>query len=220
MWASALMYLPRVSAAAEPTSPPVKKPNVVRRLYDWVLTWADSPYAVPALFVLAFTESSFFPIPPDVLLIAMALAIPTRSFRFAMWCTLGSVLGGMFGYLLGFALWSSVEPLLIPAVFSMEKFEYVSGIYDEWGVPFVFVAAFTPIPYKVFTVAGGVAQINFLAFVLTSIIGRGARFFLVALVIRRYGDLARDLIDRYFNLVTIAFTLLLVGAFLLLKVLM
>jgi membrane protein YqaA with SNARE-associated domain len=208
-----------VSAAAEPSTP-AKKPNIVRRLYDWVLTWADSPYAVPALFVLAFTESSFFPIPPDVLLIAMALAIPTRSFRFALWCTLGSVLGGMFGYLLGFALWSSVEPLLIPAVFSMEKFEYVSGIYDEWGVPFVFVAAFTPIPYKVFTVAGGVAQINFVAFVLTSIIGRGARFFLVAAIIRRYGDLARDLIDRYFNLVTIAFTILLVGAFLLLKVLM
>jgi membrane protein YqaA with SNARE-associated domain len=208
-----------VSAAAEPSTP-AKKPNIVRRLYDWVLTWADSPYAVPALFVIAFVESSVFPIPPDVLLIAMALAIPTRSLRFALWCTLGSVFGGMFGYLLGFALWSSVEPLLIPAVFSMEKFEYVSGIYDEWGVPFVFVAAFTPIPYKVFTVAGGVAQINFVAFVLTSIIGRGARFFLVAAIIRRYGDLARDLIDRYFNLVTIAFTILLVGAFLLLKVLM
>jgi membrane protein YqaA with SNARE-associated domain len=205
-------------AVVEPDQKPKKKPNIVRRLYEWVLSWANTPYGLPALFVLAFTESSFFPIPPDVLLIALALALPSKAYRFAMWCTIGSVLGGMFGYLLGFALWSSVEPLLIPHVFSVEKFAEVCGIYDDWGVVFVFVAGFSPIPYKIFTVAGGVAQINFVAFVLTSIVGRGARFYLVAWVIRRYGDLARDLIDRYFNLVTIAFTLLLVGAFLLLKV--
>lgn len=207
-------------AAVEPTESKPKKPNVVRRLYDWVLSWADTPYGLPALFVLSFTESSFFPIPPDVLLIALALAAPTRAFRFALWCTIASVLGGMFGYLLGFALWTSVEPLLIPAVFPPELFATATAKYEEWGVLIVFTAAFSPIPYKVFTVAGGVAQINFVAFVLTSIVGRGARFFLVAWIIRRYGDLARDLIDRYFNLVTIAFTLLLVGAFVLLKVLL
>ncbi|MFV8752576.1 YqaA family protein [Nannocystaceae bacterium ST9] len=204
----------------EQPEPPKKKPNVVRRLYDWVLSWAETPYGLPALFVLAFMESSFFPIPPDVLLIALALALPSKAFRFAAWCTLGSVLGGMFGYLLGFALWSSLEPMVIPAVFSAELFETATTKYDEWGVLVVFTAAFSPIPYKVFTIAGGVAQINFMAFVLTSIVGRGARFFLVAWVIRRYGDLARDLIDRYFNLVTVAFTVLLVGAFVLLKVLL
>lgn len=195
-----------------------KKPNIVRRLYDWVLRWADTPYGLPALFVLSFTESSFFPIPPDVLLIALALAAPTKGFRYAMWCTIGSVLGGMFGYLLGFALWSSVEPLVIPAVFSAALFEKATTMYDDWGALIVFTAAFSPIPYKVFTVAGGVAQINFAAFVGASIVGRGARFYLVAWVIRRYGDAAKDFIDRYFNLVTIAFTILLVGAFVLLKV--
>ena len=108
-------------------APEAKKPNIVRRLYDWVLSWAESPYALPALFLLAFTESSFFPIPPDVLLIALALSAPTKAFRFAAWCTVGSVLGGMFGYLLGFVLWSSLEPLLIPAVFSAELFPGISA---------------------------------------------------------------------------------------------
>jgi membrane protein YqaA with SNARE-associated domain len=209
---------PTPAADEAPQPEPTKKPNVVRRLYDWVLSWAETPYGVPALFVLAVAESSFFPIPPDVLLIALALAIPSKAFRYALWCTAGSVIGGIIGYYLGFALWGSVEPLLIPAVFTAEKFEQVTGIYDEYGIPFVFVAAFTPIPYKVFTVAGGVAEINLPAFIVTSIIGRGARFFLVAAVIRRYGDLAKNLIDRYFNLFTIAFTVLVVGAFLLLKV--
>lgn len=197
---------------------PAKRPNIVRRLYDWVLSWAETPYGVLALFLLAVAESSFFPIPPDVLLIALALSIPTKAFRFAMWCTIGSVLGGVLGYYLGFALWNTVEPLLIPSVFSAEKFAKVTGLYDEYGIPVVFAAGFTPIPYKVFTVAGGVAKINVVAFTLTSIVGRGARFFLVAAVIRRYGTLAKELIDKYFNLLTLAFTILLVGAFLLLKV--
>jgi membrane protein YqaA with SNARE-associated domain len=200
------------------SQPPAKRPNIVRRLYNWVLSWADSPYGLVALIVLAVAESSFFPIPPDVLLIALALAIPARAYRFALWCTIGSVVGGVIGYYIGYGLWQVVEPLLIPSVFSAEKFAEVTGLYDEYGVPVVFAAGFTPIPYKVFTVAGGVAQINIVAFTLTSIVGRGARFFLVAAIIRRYGDLARDLIDRYFNLFAIAFTILLVGAFLLLKV--
>jgi membrane protein YqaA with SNARE-associated domain len=204
--------------AAGAAEPPGRKPNVVRRLYDWVLGWAETPYGVPVLFALAVAESSFFPIPPDVLLMALALSVPSKAFRFALWCTVGSVLGGVIGYFIGFAAWSSVEPLLIPSVFSAEKFAQITGWYDEYGVPIVFWAGFSPIPYKVFTIAGGVAKINLPAFIATSIVGRGARFFLVAAVIRRYGDLAKDLIDRYFNLVTLAFTVLLVGAFLLLKV--
>lgn len=196
------------------------KPNIVRRLYDWVLGWAETPYGVPALFLLAVAESSFFPIPPDVLLIALALSVPAKALRFAAWCTLGSVIGGVIGYYLGFALWSSVEPLLIPHVFTVEKFERVTGIYNEYGVPFVFVASFTPIPYKVFTIAAGVAEINLAAFIGTSIVGRGARFFLVGAIVMRFGDAAKGFIDRYFNLITIAFTVLLIGAFVLLKVLL
>jgi membrane protein YqaA with SNARE-associated domain len=209
---------PKRDGAPSEAAAPTKRPNVVRRLYDWVLSWAETPYGTLALFLIAVAESSFFPIPPDVLLIALALSIPTKAFRFAMWCTIGSVIGGMLGYYLGFALWHTVEPLLIPSVFSKEKFVWVTELYDTYGIPIVFVAAFTPIPYKVITVAGGVAQINFVAFTLTSIVGRGARFFLVAAVIHRYGPLARDFIDKYFNLVTLAFTILLVGMFLLLKV--
>jgi membrane protein YqaA with SNARE-associated domain len=207
-----------LAQTSAPSPKPAAKPNIVRRLYDWVLSWAESPYGVAALFVLAIAESSFFPIPPDVLLIALAVSIPTRAFRFAAWCTAGSVIGGVLGYYIGYGLWATVEPMLIPAVFSAAKFEQVTGIYNEYGVPFVFAAGFSPIPYKVFTVAAGVAQLNLLGFILTSVVGRGARFFLVALVIRRYGDQARDLIDRHFNLVTISFTVLLIGTFLLLKV--
>jgi membrane protein YqaA with SNARE-associated domain len=218
MLSSAPVSDPDQADTATPTPKPAAKPNIVRRLYDWVLSWADSPYGVAALFFLAVAESSFFPIPPDVLLIALALSVPTRAFRFAAWCTAGSVIGGVLGYYIGYGLWASVEPLLIPRVFSAAKFEEVTGIYNEYGVPFVFAAGFTPIPYKVFTVAAGVAKLNLPGFILTSIVGRGARFFLVAALIRRYGDQARELIDRHFNLVTVAFTILLVGAFLLLKV--
>jgi membrane protein YqaA with SNARE-associated domain len=207
---------PERDGAPSEAAAPTKRPNVVRRLYDWVLSWAETPYGTLALFLIAVAESSF--IPPDVLLIALALSVPTRAFRFAMWCTIGSVLGGVLGYYLGFALWHTVEPLLIPSVFSAEKFAEVTGLYDEYGIPVVFAAGFTPIPYKVFTVAGGVAQINVIAFTLTSIVGRGARFFLVAAVIRRYGTQAKLLIDKYFNLLTLAFTILLIGMFLLLKV--
>lgn len=210
------------SSPTAPISPPLSPPasptrNPIRRLYDWVLGWAQTPYGLPALFVLAFVESSFFPIPPDVLLIALALSAPTRAFKFAAWCTAGSVLGGLFGYFIGYALWTTVEPYLIPGVFKREKFEAVTGYYKEYGELAVFIAAFTPIPYKVFTVAAGVAKLNLFGFTGASIIGRGARFFLVALIIRRAGPTAKELIDKYFNLVTIVGTTLLIGAFLLLR---
>ncbi|MBL9102981.1 MAG: DedA family protein [Myxococcales bacterium] len=209
---------PTNPAPPAPSTPPPSTPrNPIRRVYEWVLRWAETPYGVPALFVLAFIESSFFPIPPDVLLIALALSVPTRAFRFAAWCTLGSVLGGLFGYFIGYALWATFQPYLIPRVFSAEKFAYVTAKYNEYGELAVFIAAFTPIPYKVFTVAAGVAKLNLLGFVGASIVGRGGRFFLVALVIRTAGPTAKQLIDKYFNLVTIAGTLLLIGGFLLLR---
>ncbi len=211
------------AAAVAPASPATTgKPrsrNPIRRIYEWVLSWADTPYGVPALFVLAFMESSFFPIPPDVLLIALALAVPTRAFRFALWCTVGSVLGGLFGYFIGYALWATFEPYLIPRVFSAAAFASVTAKYNEYGELAVFIAAFTPIPYKVFTVAAGVAKLNLVGFTGASIVGRGARFFLVALVIRLLGARARRWIDEYFNTVTIIGTLLLIGGFVLIKML-
>lgn len=191
----------------------------LKRLYLWVMSWAETPYAVPALFLLALAESSFFPIPPDVLLLALALSVPTWSFRYAAWCTAGSVIGGVIGYFLGMVLWGSIEPFMFEWVMKPEKFEHVMGIYREYGVEFVFVAAFTPIPYKVFTIAAGVAKVNLPLFVVASILGRGARFFLLATMLRYFGDRAKEFIDKYFGWVTLAAGLLLVGAFVALKLL-
>ena len=193
--------------------------NPIRRLYDWVLGWADTPYGVPALFILAFAESSFFPIPPDLLLIALALAAPTRAFNFALWCTVGSVLGGMFGYLIGFSMWELFEPLLIRSESRRADFNYVCEQFNSRGELWVFIGAFTPIPYKVLTVASGVTKLRFATFLLASVVGRAGRFFLVSLVIRLTGNKAKELIDRYFNLFTILFVALLIGGFALIRVL-
>jgi membrane protein YqaA with SNARE-associated domain len=183
------------------------------------LSWAESRYGTVALVLLAVVESSFFIIPPDVLLIALALSKPQRSFRFAAWCTLGSVVGGVLGYLIGWGLWATVGPFMLDHLFSPEKFELVMGYYHEYGIAIVFAAAFTPIPYKVFTIAAGVAKLNLPMFIAASLFGRGARFFLVAIFIRVFGERAKQLIDRYFNLITLLATLLLIGGFLLLKAL-
>jgi membrane protein YqaA with SNARE-associated domain len=192
-----------IDPAPAPAPAPAVSRNPLRRLYNWVLSWADTPYAVPALVGIAFVESSVFPIPPDVLLIALALAAPTRAFRFALWCTVGSVLGGVAGYFIGYALWATFEPYLVGPVFSRESFELVTGEYQKHGELAVFIAAFTPIPYKVFTVAAGVAQINLLGFVLASFAGRGGRFFLVAAIVRLAGPRAKELIEKYFDVVTV-----------------
>jgi membrane protein YqaA with SNARE-associated domain len=172
---------------------------------------------VPALCVISFVESSFFPIPPDVLLIALALAAPSRAFRFAVWCTVASVAGGLFGYFIGAALWSTFEPLLLNRVFTAENFEAVTARYREYGGVAVFVAAFTPIPYKVFTVAAGVSRVDLLHFVAASLLGRGGRFFLVAAVIRVAGPRARRFLEEHFEVATIVGGAVLVGGFLLVK---
>jgi membrane protein YqaA with SNARE-associated domain len=199
--------------------PAAKRPNLIRRLYDWVLGWAETPYGTLALVLIAIAESSVFMVPPDVLLIALALSKPTKAFRFAAWCTVGSVAGGIIGYLIGWGLWATVSPYLLDTVFPAEKFQQVMGWYHEYGIAIVFAAAFTPIPYKVFTIAAGVATLNLPMFVGASLVGRGARFFLVALFIRLFGDRAKAFIDKYFNVVTLVATVLLIGGFLLLKAL-
>jgi membrane protein YqaA with SNARE-associated domain len=193
------------------------RPNVIRRLYDWSLSWAEHPQAVLALFLLSVAESSFSPIPPDVLLLALCLGKPKQALRFAAWCTLGSVIGGVIGWYLGLGLWSTLQDFMIPTVFSQEKFDTVTGIYQEYGVGFVLVAAFTPFPYKVFTIAAGVFKLNLFAFIGASILGRGARFFLVAYLVQRFSDDAKDFIDRHFNKLTIVATVLLIAGFAALK---
>ncbi len=191
----------------------------LKRLYDWVLHWADTPYGVPALFLLAFAEASFFPVPPDPLLIALCLGAPRRSFRFAVVSTVGSVLGGMIGYAIGAGAWSVVHawfyayvPGVTPAAFARVQAMYAH--YDFWAV---FLAGLTPIPYKVFTIAAGVFSINFGVLVLASVLSRGLRFFALAALIYRFGPPIARFIDRYFNVLAWTFGVLLVGGFVLVR---
>lgn len=194
--------------------------NWIRRLYDWVLTWAYSPYAVPALFLLAFSESSFFPVPPDVLLIALAISVPRKAFYFALICAIGSVLGGMLGYLIGYEFMEVLGNRILSAYGLMDKWDYVGRLYNTYAAWAVGIAGFTPIPYKVFTIAGGAFKIDFPVFVLASFLSRSARFFLVATLIYYFGPPIKAFIDKYFNVLAIVFVILLVGGFVLIKYVM
>jgi membrane protein YqaA with SNARE-associated domain len=204
-----------------PVEPEVvkRKPSIVRRLYDWVLHWADTRFGGVALFVNSFVESSFFPIPPDALLIALSLSKPRQAFRFATYCSVASVLGGMFGYWIGYAVWGLVGPYFFAYVpgFTPEAFEHVRELYNKYDFWVVFAAGFTPIPYKLITIGGGVFLVNIPVFLVASVLSRSARFFLVAGLIRRYGVPIKAFIDRYFNLLSVVFTVLLVGGFVVFK---
>ncbi|MDE7123811.1 MAG: DedA family protein [Alistipes sp.] len=198
--------------------------NIAKRTYDWMLSWGESRWGMLALFCFAFAESSFFPIPPDVLLIALCLGAVARSFRFAALCTLGSICGAMAGYAIGFFLWqntageyTALAHFFFDHVFTVEAFERVGALYDRYNFWIVFTAGFTPRPYKLFTVTGGLFHINFAMFLVASIVSRGLRFFLIAGLIWRFGAPIKRFIDRYFNLLAVAFTVLLVGSFVLLS---
>ncbi len=189
--------------------------QILKKLYNWVLSWADSKYGVLALFVLAFMESSFFPIPPDVLLMALALGKPKKSLWFATVCLLGSVTGAVAGYGIGQFLWQAIDQyfyLYVPG-FTPELFLQVSKAYEEHSYMIIFTAAFTPIPYKIFTIAAGVSQISIIPFVIASILGRGARFYLVGLLFQFFGAKVKVYIEKYLNILTILFVLIYVLAF-------
>ena len=185
---------------------------MLRALYDWVLSWSDAPSAGAALFLLAFAESSFFPIPPDVLLIAMTLGQPQQGMVFAGITTVGSVLGGLFGYLIG---WLGGRPLLRRWI-GQERMDKVHTLFQRYEAWAILLAAFTPIPYKVFTIAAGAFYVSIRTFVLASIVGRGGRFFLVAGTLQLLGPWMKELIERYFDLFSVLFLVLLIGGFVLL----
>lgn len=188
----------------------------LKRLYNWVLHWADTPYGTPALFLLAFAEASFFPVPPDVLLIVLSLSRRNRSFRYALVCTAGSVLGGLFGFFIGHNFWNLGKEILLNYV-DVSVIESVRDYfirYEAWAIG---IAGFTPIPYKVFTISAGFFRVNLPVFIIASAISRGARFFAVSGLIYLFGEKIRDFIDRYFNLLTFLFIILLVGGFILIK---
>jgi membrane protein YqaA with SNARE-associated domain len=194
----------------------------IRKIYDWVLHWAETPYGPLALFLLAFAESSFFPIPPDALLIALALGARSKSFKFAAICTIASVLGALLGYAIGYFVWwegvnqfSSVANFFFTNIpgFTEQLFFQVKELYDEWNFWIIFTAGFTPIPYKVFTISGGAFDVNIFLFVIASLVGRAGRFFLVSFLIWKFGKQIERFIDKYFNWLAIGFTVLLVGGF-------
>jgi len=191
---------------------------MIRNLYDWVLGWAHKPYATVALFALAFAESSFFPIPPDVLLIALALSIPRKSFYFAAIASIGSVTGGVFGYGIGFYFMNFIGSHIINLYGLSHKFDYIQGLYRHYDAWAVAIAGFTPIPYKVFTITAGAFKINFFVFVVASFISRSARFFIIALLLRKYGVPIKIFIEKYFNILTLIAVLLVIGGFILIKV--
>jgi membrane protein YqaA with SNARE-associated domain len=193
----------------------------VRRLYDWVLHWARTPYGTPALGAVAFAESSVFPIPPDPLLMALSLSVPGRALFYATVASICSVLGGVMGYGLGWGVWHAIGEFFFrylgPLGFTPHNFEIVGARYEANAFLAVFAAGFTPIPYKVFTIAAGVFSISFWPFLLASVLSRSARFFAVAGLIRVLGPQIQGFIDRYFNGLTVVFLLLLVGGFLVIK---
>ncbi len=196
-----------------------QRKTIIRRLYDWVLGWAETPYGSPALAILAFAESSFFLVPPDILLIALSLGKPKRTFYYATLCTAGSVIGGLAGYYIGLQFMDLIGNKILAFYGLMSAFEQIGELYNRYDTIAVFVAGFTPIPYKVATISAGVFNINIGAFVAASIVSRGARFFAVSLLIYLFGPKIKKFIDKYFNFLAILFTILLIGGLLISKLL-
>ena len=208
--------------------------RIVRRLYDWVLSWAETKYGTPALFVLAFLESSVFPVPPDVLQVALSAGKPLHAFWYATVSLVGSVMGALLGFLIGYVFWTATQDFFYDYVFSRETFAIVAGdeaagisrenpedvtkgLYQVHGFGAILVSAVTPIPYKIFTIAAGVCQISLFTLVVASVIGRGARFYAVAAIMYYWGPTVTHWIDKYFNLMMVLFTILVIAGLVALK---
>lgn len=186
---------------------------MLRRLYDWTMSLAGTRHAEKALAGVSFVESSVFPIPPDVLLIPMVLADRSRWLRYAFLCTVASVFGAFLGYAIGAFLYDTIGRQILEFYGAQDKFESISGWYNKWGGWGVLFAAVTPFPYKVLTIFSGVTGLNFAIFTLVSIIGRAARFFLVAWLLHRWGEPMKGFIEKNLNLLATLFMVLLIGGF-------
>ena len=201
--------------------------NFIRKIYDWVINLSKKPNGGRSLAIISFSEASFFPIPPDVLLIPLSLGNRKKSYKFALICSVFSIFGAILGYYIGKVLWWNVPGIEYSSLANL-FFKYVPGIndsgfmriknlYDNWNFWIVFTAGFTPIPFKLITISAGTFNINFFMFVIASVISRSARFFIVASLIRVFGESIRNFIENYFNLLAVIFTLLLIGGFILIK---
>lgn len=201
--------------------------KILRKLYDWVLTWADKPSGVKILGFMSTAEASFFPIPPDVLLIPLALGNRKKAIYYAFICSVCSVLGAIIGYSIGKWLWyielgtfSNFAEFFFKNIpgFSYDAFSRIKILYDEYNFLIIFTAGFTPIPFKLFTISAGAFDLNLPLFILASTVSRSARFFLVSYLIKIFGAPVKELIDKYFNLLAILFTVLLISGFILIKI--
>lgn len=186
---------------------------MLRRLYDWTMTQASRPNALRVLGVVSFTESSFFPIPPDAMIIPMVLARPDRAWSIALVATITSVAGGALGYFIGLYLFETIGQAVIDFYGYADKFETFRAAYNEYGLWIILIKGLTPIPYKLVTIASGAAHFDFAVFMAASLLTRGARFYLVAALLKYFGPPVRDFVERRLTLVTSVFVIGLVGGF-------
>ena len=190
---------------------------MMRKIYNSVISLSASKHALAWLFVISFIESSFFPIPPDIMLIPMILATPKQAWKIAGVCTLASVIGAYLGYVIGFALFEWVAEPLLNFYGYLDKFNEFKNLYSEYGAWIVLIAGVTPFPYKIITIASGAVELNLLVFTVASIIARGLRFFLIAWLLKTYGEKMRLFIEKNLGWLSILFMALLIGGFLLIK---
>ena len=209
----------QLEATRDAADSDIRGPGWLRALYNWTLRQAASPYALWILALVAFIESSIFPIPPDILLIPMVLAMRQKAWLLAGICTVASVIGGTAGYGIGFFLYESVGQAILEFYGKLEKFEAFQALYNEWGAWIVMMGGLTPFPYKVITIASGVTGLNIVTFTLFSVIARGLRFFLIAWLLWKFGTPIKTFIEKYLGWLTILFFALLLGGFLAFKLL-
>tara|TARA_B100000029_G_scaffold370023_1_gene363849 strand:+ start:273 stop:857 length:585 start_codon:yes stop_codon:yes gene_type:complete len=191
--------------------------NLLRRLYDWTLKKSEHRNAPWFLSIISFSESSFFPIPPDIILIPMIIAKRSKAWFYAFICTISSVIGGAFGYLIGYFFYNSIG-MLILKYYSLEiQFTNFENSYNDYGFWIVLGAGFTPFPFKLITIASGLFGLNFVLFIFVAFFARGLRFFILAGLLKLFGNYIKNIIDKYFNILAIIFFILLFGGFILIK---
>ena len=204
--------------------------HIFKQLYDWVLNLSNKKNSNYSITLLSLSESIFFPIPPDVLLIPLCLGNRHKALYFAFLCSISSIVGGVIGYFVGKSLWWSIPGIEYSAIANIffdyvpgltdDSFNHIKNLYDKWDFWIVFTAGFTPIPFKLITISSGTFNINFMMFVIASIISRSARFFLLAILIRIFGERIRLFIEKYFNILAILFTVMLIGGFAIIKLIL
>lgn len=191
--------------------------RLVRATYDWMLDLAARPNAMVFLAIVAFAESSFFPIPPDIMLIPMVLAMPQKAWRIAGVATVASVVGGCFGYSIGIFFFDLIAKPILNFYGYMQQFDVFKDYYHEWGAWIVFGAGITPFPYKVITIASGVVHLDLITFTVASVIARGMRFYLVAWLLKKYGEPMKEFIEKNLGMLSVLFLVLLIGGFVAIK---